>query len=86
MPTRANCLQVGSREVGGSAPSQAGETTEKDRRVFDDRIGFMGGAAVAYLLASRSGELLVGDTFAQFGLTGGKIAELLKGRNFDAID
>ncbi|MDP9439359.1 MAG: hypothetical protein M3P49_11540 [Actinomycetota bacterium] len=54
--------------------------------MFDDRIGFMGGAAVAYLLASRSGELLVGDTFAQFGLTGGKIAELLKGRNFDAID
>lgn len=46
----------------------------------------MGGAAVAYLLARRTGEALAGYTLAQFGLTGGEIAELSKGRNFDDID
>lgn len=54
-------------------------------RSIEYRIGFMGGAAVAYLLARRTGEVLTGDILAQFGITCGEIAELSEGRDFNTI-
>ncbi len=66
--------------------SSGGESTIRDRLVVADREGFMGGAAVGYVLADREGRILAACTFAQFGIVGGKLKELTEGKNFDEID
>lgn len=51
--------------------SSGGETTVRNSFPKGDRIGFMGGAAVSFVLADTSGKVLDGNTYAQYGITGG---------------
>jgi hypothetical protein len=75
--------------------SGGGESTVRDRLWRKDRVGFMGGAAVGYILActegstedgTEGGRILAADTLAQFGVTGGTLEEFTEGRDFEDID
>jgi hypothetical protein len=67
--------------------SSGGESTIRERfSVLADREGFMGGAAVGYVLASTKGNILAADTLAQFGIIGGTIKEMAEGHEFENID
>jgi hypothetical protein len=52
--------------------SSGGEATVRNSFPKHDSIGFMGGAAVSFVLADTQGNILDGNTYAQYGLTGGK--------------
>lgn len=58
-----------------STLSSGGEASTRDRLIRDDLVGFMGGAAVSYVLATGDGEVLAADTLAQYGLTGGRLQD-----------
>jgi hypothetical protein len=66
--------------------SAGGESTVRDRLLRKDRVGFMGGAAVGYVLAGRDGRILAADTLAQFGIIGGTVEDFTEGRDFEDID
>lgn len=66
--------------------SGGGESTVRDRLLRKDRVGFMGGAAVGYVLAATDGRIITADTFAQFGVIGGNIEEFTEGNDFEDID
>jgi hypothetical protein len=66
--------------------SGGGESTVRDRLWRKDRVGFMGGAAVGYILAGTDGRIRAADTLAQFGITGGTLEEFTEGHDFKDID
>ena len=70
-----------------STHSAGGDSTLRDRMFFlKDRIGFMGGASVGYVLAGRDGRILSANTLTQFGIIGGVLQEFSEGHNFEDID
>jgi hypothetical protein len=70
-----------------STYSAGGESTLRDRMFFlKDRIGFMGGAAVGYVLAGTDGRILSANTLTQFGIIGGVVQEFSEGYKFEDID
>ena len=64
--------------------SSGAETTVRGRIAFD-RIGFLGGAAVGYVLADKGGEILAADTIVDCDMFGGNLNELTKGEHFDVL-
>ena len=48
------------------------------------RIGFMGGAAVSFVLADKEDTVLDGNTYAHYGITGGKLDDYA-GRNLAEV-
>jgi hypothetical protein len=60
--------------------SSGGEATVRNSFPKGDRVGFMGGAAVSFVLADTEGKVLDGNTYAQYGITGGDREDYL-GRN-----
>jgi hypothetical protein len=61
--------------------SSGGETTVRESGGFFDRnsIGFMGGAAVSFVLADKNGRVLDGNTYTQYGIIGGKLRDYMNG-------
>jgi hypothetical protein len=60
--------------------SSGGETTVRESGLFGlNEIGFMGGAAVSFVLADKDGQVLDGNTYAQYGITGGKLRNYMDG-------
>ena len=57
--------------------SSGGEATVRNSFPGHDRIGFMGGAAVSFVLADTEGKVLDGNTYAQYGINGGKLKDYL---------
>jgi len=62
--------------------SSGGDTTTRESLFQGNRIGFMGGAAVSFVLADASGaeedgEILDGNTYAQYGVTGGELRDYM---------
>jgi len=59
--------------------SSGGETIVRKGLFVPDSIGFMGGAAVSFVLAGKDGLILDGNTYAQQGITGGKLKDYIEG-------
>ena len=59
--------------------SSGGETTVRESLFERDRVGFMGGAAVSFVLADTNGQVLDGNTYAQYGIAGGKLKDYMEG-------
>lgn len=57
--------------------SSGGDTIVTKGLLEIDRIGFKGGAAVSFKLADINGQILDGNTYAQYGVTGGKLKDYL---------
>ena len=56
-----------------------GETIVRKGLFVFDSIGFMGGAAISFVLADKDGLILDGNTYAQHGITGGKLKDYIDG-------
>lgn len=70
-----------------STYSAGGESSLRDRMFFlKDRMGFMGGATVGYVLAGIDGNILSANTLTQFGIIGGTLKTFSEGQNFEDID
>lgn len=70
-----------------STYSAGGESSLRDRMFFlPDRMGFMGGATVGYVLAGIDGNILSANTLTQFGIIGGTLSTFSEGQNFEDID
>ena len=59
--------------------SSGGETIVRKGLFVFDSIGFMGGAAISFVLADKDGLILDGNTYAQHGITGGKLKDYIDG-------
>jgi predicted ester cyclase len=59
--------------------SSGGETIVRKGLFVYDSIGFMGGAAICFVLADNDGLILDGNTYAQQGITGGKLKDYIEG-------
>ena len=59
--------------------SSGGETIVRKGLFVYDSIGFMGGAAVSFVLADKDGLILDGNTYAQHGITSGKLKDYIDG-------
>jgi hypothetical protein len=59
--------------------SSGGETIVRKGLFVYDSIGFMGGAAISFVLADKDGLILDGNTYAQHGITGGKLKDYIDG-------
>jgi hypothetical protein len=62
--------------------SSGGDTTTRESLFQGNRIGFMGGAAISFVLADargaeEDGEILDGNTYAQYGVTGGELRDYM---------
>lgn len=59
--------------------SSGGETIVRKGLFVYNSIGFMGGAAVSFVLADKDGLILDGSTYAQHGITGGRLKDYIDG-------
>jgi hypothetical protein len=59
--------------------SSGGETIVRKGLFVHDSIGFMGGAAISFVLADKDGLILDGNTYAQHGIIGGKLKDYIDG-------
>lgn len=59
--------------------SSGGETIVRRGPFVYNSIGFMGGAAVSFVLADKDGLILDGNTYAQHGITGGRLKDYIDG-------
>ena len=59
--------------------SSGGETIVRKGLFVRDSIGFMGGAAISFVLADKDGLILDGNTYAQHSITGGKLKDYIDG-------
>lgn len=59
--------------------SSGGETTVRTGLFQGKRVGFMGGAAVSFVLADKDGKVMDGITYAQYGVVGGDLDDYMKG-------